>query len=101
MGKTKKLWSILTDDMEHCYVTGSGVIAIHHVFSGTGRRQLCEVYGFVVPLEPRLHNMSDESVHSNPNKGLDLKLKQECQEYYEKHYGSREDFRLHFGKSYL
>lgn len=93
--------SILTADLEHCYVTGSSTVAIHHVFPGTGRRKLCEKYGFIVPLEPTLHNMSNISVHSNPNKGLDLQLKQECQRYFESHYGSREEFIAAFGKSYL
>lgn len=97
----KKLKSVLTDDLEHCYVTGSGNVAIHHVFPGTGRRKLCEDYGFIVPLEPGLHNMSGESVHRNPNTGLDLRLKQECQVYYEEHYGSRKEFISVFGKSYL
>lgn len=97
----KKMWSILTDDMKHCYVTGNPNVAIHHVFPGIGRRKLCEVYGFIVPLIPELHNMSSESVHNNPNTGLDLKLKQECQRYFEAHYGSRKDFILYFGKSYL
>ena len=93
--------SILTADLEHCYVTGSNNVAIHHVFPGVGRRKLCEKYGFIVPLEPFLHNMSDISVHSNPNKGLDLQLKQECQRYFEVHYGSRSEFIMLFGKSYL
>lgn len=93
--------SILTADLEHCYVTGSSHVAIHHVFSGTGRRKLSETYGFIVPLEPSLHNMSDISVHSNPNKGLDLRLKQECQQYFEAHCGSRSEFIQLFGKSYL
>ena len=95
------LKSILTDDIKHCYVTGSNHVHIHHVFPGTGRRKLCEKYGFIVPLEPRLHNMSNESVHSNPNKGLDLQLKQECQRYFEKNYGIRQEFIKEFGKSYL
>lgn len=97
----KKMWSSLTDDMDHCYVTGNPNIAIHHVFPGVGRRKLCEKYGFIVPLTPELHNMSSESVHGNPNKSLDLKLKQKCQKYFEKHYGSRKEFILSFGKSYL
>lgn len=95
------LKSILTDDLKHCYVTGSNNVAIHHVFPGTGRRKLCEKYGFIVPLEPRLHNMSNESVHNNPNKGLDLQLKQESQRYFEKYFGSRQEFIKEFGKSYL
>lgn len=101
MAGKKKLWSILTDDLSRCYVTGSNCVAIHHVFPGVGRRSICEKYGFIVPLSPWLHNMSNESVHSNPNTGLDLKLKQECQAYYEAHYGSRKEFVLTFGKSYL
>ena len=93
--------SILTADLEHCYVTGSSNVAIHHVFPGIGRRKLCEKYGFIVPLEPILHNMSDISVHSNPNTGLDLQLKKKCQEYFELHYGTRSEFISIFGKSYL
>ena len=97
----RKLKSVLTDDLQHCYVTGSSTVAIHHVFPGTGRRKLCDKYGFVVPLDPALHNMSSASVHSNPNTGLDLQLKQECQRYFEVHYGSRQKFIEVFGKSYL
>lgn len=95
------LKSILTDDLEHCYITGSNHVHIHHVFPGNGRRKLCEKYGFIVPLEPKLHNMSDISVHSSPNNGLDLQLKQECQRYFEAHYGNRSEFIEKFGKSYL
>ena len=93
--------SILTSDLEHCYITGSNHVAIHHVFPGVGRRKLCEKYGFIVPLVPSLHNMSNISVHINPNKGLDLQLKQECQRYFEEHYGRRSEFIGKFGKSYL
>lgn len=93
--------SVLSNDLKHCYVTGSSYVAIHHVFPGTGRRKLCEQYGFIVPLEPSLHNMSTISVHSNPNRGLDLQLKQKCQKYFEAHYGDRNRFISLFGKSYL
>lgn len=99
MGRNMR--SVLTDDLQHCYVTGSCNVALHHVFPGTGRRRLCDKYGFVVPLEPALHNMSSISVHSNPNTGLDLELKQKCQSFFEEHYGSRKEFIRVFGKSYL
>ena len=97
----RKLKSVLTDDLEHCYITGSSHVAIHHVFPGTGRRKLCDKYGFIVPLEPSIHNMSRVSVHNNPNTGIDLQLKQECQRYFEAHYGSRDKFIEVFGRSYL
>ena len=43
--------------------------------------------------------MSSEGVHFN--KPFDLALKTKAQTYYEEHYGTREDFRREFGKSYL
>lgn len=98
----KKLWSVLTDDLQHCYVSGNTNIAIHHVFYGqNGNRLRCERYGFLVPLRPDLHNMNKNSLHDNPNKGLDIELKKKAQTYYETHNGSRKDFIREFGKSWL
>lgn len=96
-----KLWSVLTDDLDSCYVTQSCPVHIHHVFPGRGRRKICEKYGFVVPLYPTLHNMGNDSVHAKPNQGLDLMLKQKCQEYFEAHYGTRQEFINIFWRSYL
>ena len=96
----KKLWSVLTDNLEHCYVTGSNHVAIHHVFYGPLRKK-SEEYGFLVPLRPDIHNMSKHSLHDNPNKGLDLELKKKAQTYYEAHYGTRKEFRAEFGQSWL
>lgn len=97
----KKLWSVLQEDLGICYVSKSTNVAIHHIFPGKGRRKLCDKYGFIVALRPDYHNMADYSVHSLPNYGLDLVLKQEAQRYFEAHYGSRSDFIREFGKSYL
>lgn len=98
----KKVWSVLTDDLEHCYVTGSNQVAIHHVFGGrTGNKIKSEKRGFLVPLRPDIHNMSKHSLHDNPNKGLDLELKKKAQTYYEAQYGTREAFRAEFGQSWL
>ena len=65
------------------------------------RRQLSERYGFVIPVAAHLHEFAPGSIHDNPNKGLDLKLKQMAQTYFEEHYGTREEFRFIFGKSWL
>lgn len=40
----KKLFSVLTDDLEHCIITGDANVAIHHVFNGSNRK-LSEKYG--------------------------------------------------------
>lgn len=98
----KKLWSVFTDDMDHCYFTGSPYVERHHIFEGRqGYKDKTEARGFVIPLRYDLH---PNGVRFNPtpeNKQIDNKLKRMAQEYYEEHYGSREDFRHEFGKSYL
>ena len=43
--------------------------------------------------------MTPYSVHMDQK--FDDSLKRMAQEYYEAHYGSREDFRSEFGKIYL
>lgn len=96
-----RLHSVLQGDLSTCFVTGSTNVAIHHIFPGKGRRRKCELYGFLVALEPRYHNMSNYSVHAVPNAGLDLQLKQMAQTYFEEHYGTRETFIQEFGRSYL
>lgn len=94
----KKLHSVLTDDLHHCIITGDCNVAIHHVFNGPNW-SLSEKYGFLVPLRPDWHNMASYSVHMD--QVFDESLKRKAQKYYEEHYGSREDFRREFGKSYL
>ena len=96
----KRLWSVFTDDLAHCYFTGTPYCHIHHIFPGT-RRKMSEKRGFVIPIAFNLHEFGADSVHENPNKGLDLKLKQMAQTYYENYYGTRDEFREEFGKSWL
>ena len=100
MGCELKLFSVLTDDLEHCFVCGSNVVAIHHVFYGTSNRKKSEEYGFLLPLHPRWHTEGNDAIHKG-NRGLDLKLKQLAQTYFEQHYGTRTDFIVEFGRSYL
>lgn len=64
-------------------------------------RSMSEKYGFVIPIAYYLHENYPDSVHQNPNKGIDLELKQMAQKYFEEHYGTREEFREIFGKSRL
>ena len=72
----KRLWSVLTDDMDHCYFTGSPDVERHHP-NGVWFKRTPE------------------------NLQIDKILKQRCQIYYESHYGTRYDFIKEFGKSYL
>lgn len=88
--------SVLVDDLEHCFLCGRfGPEDMHHCISGRGRRQIADKYGLIVPLcrlcHMRLHDHGEG----------DLELKQMAQTYFEKHLGTREEFREAFGKSWL
>lgn len=91
----KRLWSIFTDDMDHCMYTGQCGVERHHVFSHTSReRKLCEKYGFIAPLRPDLH---PNGVHRG--KGavqVDKDLRKRCKEYFLQYYGTEEEFRSLF-----
>ena len=96
----KRLFSIFTDDMDHCMFTGTAPVERHHVYGATKKRKrLSELYGFIAPLRPDLH--PNGSLAGKNAEAVDTYLKQKCQEYYEMHIGTREQFRQEFGKSYL
>lgn len=95
---SKRLWSVFTDDMDHCYFTGTDPVERHHIFGGVNRKN-SEKYGFIVPLRPDIH---PNGVYAGQSaKLIDVKLKTMAQEYFEREYGTRDDFRRIFGKSYL
>lgn len=94
----KKLTSVFTDDMDHCFFTGFAPVERHHIFGGYNRNR-SEKYGFVVPLRPDLH--PNGVFVGSDAKLIDTKLKRMAQEYYEEHYGTREQFIAEFGKSVL
>lgn len=93
----KKLWSIFTDDMEHCIFTGSHIVERHHCF-GAFNRERSEKYGFVVPLHPTFH--PNGAYAPDDWKKIDNYLKSECQKYFIEHYGTKEDFLKEFGRLY-
>lgn len=95
----KRLTSVFTDNMDQCIFTGSYYVERHHIF-GASNRKHSEEYGFVVPLRYDLHP-NGARADQRYAKQIDEHLKKMAQEYYEKHYGTREDFRRTFGKSYL
>lgn len=94
----KKLFSVFTDDMEHCMFTGNAPVERHHIFGGANKKR-SEKYGFIAPLRPDLH---PNGVFAGKDaKEVDTALKKRSQTYYEEHYGTREDFIKEFGKNYL
>lgn len=95
----KRLWSVFTEDMDHCYFTGTAPVERHHIWGGSNRKN-SEKYGFVIPLRPDLHP-NGARADRRYAKDIDTRLKRMAQEYFEAHYGTREEFRGIFGKSWL
>lgn len=90
--------SIIQEEKK-CYITGATAnLHSHHIFGG-GLRKLSEKYGLKVWLRADWHNMSNYGVHFN--RELDLQLKKIAQAKWEEKYGTRQEFRNIFGKSWL
>lgn len=97
----KKLWSIFTDDMDTCVITGrTDHVERHHIFGGMqGYRKKSEKYGFVIPLHESIH-VNGAKCTADDWKALDQQLKRACQKYYIEHYGTRADWYREFGRYY-
>lgn len=92
--------SILQDRKE-CYITRRPYpLEEHHIYYGHGKREISEKHGFKVWLTPELHRFSNESVHLDPDRKLDLRLKRECQAKFEETH-SRAEFMALIGHNYL
>lgn len=89
----KNRFSILTDDMEHCFICKSPFVDIHEIYCGKNRKVSMQ-NGFCVPLCREHH----EFVTLNAD-GSNY-LKQKCQFEYEKIY-TRDEFIKLIGRNYL
>jgi hypothetical protein len=94
----KRLTSVFTDDMDHCYFTGKSPVERHHIF-GASNKKHSEEYGYILPLSPELHPNGASA--GKQAKEIDTYIKQMAQRHFEENHGTREDFRRIFGKSYL
>ena len=90
----------IIQETKECFIThDTQNLHYHHIFGGTGNRRLSDQYGLTVWLRADWHNMANYGVHFN--RELDLKLKRLAQTKWEERFGSREEFRKIFGKSWL
>lgn len=92
-----KRFSILVDDLDYCIECGRPHPHKHEVFFGKNRKHSIK-YGMVLPLCYE-HHEGNESPHRN--RKIDLRYKEKAQTVWESTYGTREEFRKVFGKSYL
>ncbi|MDW5300726.1 MAG: hypothetical protein SA378_11430 [Sedimentibacter sp.] len=89
--------SIVTDDLEHCFICQSTRdLQEHHCFFGTANRKQSDKYRMTIPLCIDCHT-GPKGVHNNHQ--LDLYIKRYAQLQFEKEY-SFEEFMKIFGKNY-
>lgn len=89
----------LIQEGKYCYVCGrESALHKHHIFFGANRKK-SEEDGAFCYLCYMHHNGGNYGVHFN--KELDTRLKKECQEAWQEKYGTIEDFRKRYGKSWL
>lgn len=95
--KLKKLeknrWSILTNDMEHCFVCENSFVDIHEIYGGS-HRKISMANGFCVPLCRKHHE------YVTLNADGSCYLKQKCQHEFEKTH-TRDEFIKLIGRNYL
>ena len=97
--KTSKLaklernrYSILTNDLEHCFICGQSPVDIHEIYGGCNRKQSM-IYGFCMPLCRKHHS------EITLNNILSNELKQVCQSKFEKTH-TRDEFMAIIGRNY-
>lgn len=87
--------SLLTDDLEHCYICGREALQYHHMIGAHNRKHATED-GLWIPVCLECHIR----IHNEHSQRLNYRLKEEAQSAYEQTH-SRDDFRRRYGKSYL
>lgn len=91
--KEKERFSILTKNLEKCYLCQNKKNEIHEIYKGCNR-QTSMKYGFCIPICRICHSKTE--IDSK----LDLQLKKKCQKEYEKTH-TREKFIQIIGQSYI
>lgn len=89
----KSRFSILTNDLEHCYICKSKKEDLHELIGGRNRK-LSMKYGLVIPVCRKCHRIIEN------DETLKEKWHKVAQKEFKKHYKT-ENFVQVFGKSYL
>lgn len=99
MGKVKSIMgqSIITDNLEQCYICKRKPVEIHHIVFGVANRDLSDKFGLIVPLCREHHQDGAEAVHRNKN--ANLYFKRLAKKQFEKHF-PQYNFTEVFGKDW-
>lgn len=86
-------FSIITNNLEKCYLCSGIKIDLHEIFGGRNRKKSMQ-YGLVIPVCRKCHGMIPKDKTLNEN------LHKVGQKVFEKHYKT-ENFIQIFGRNYL
>lgn len=89
----KNRFSIITKDLEHCYLCGNKKQELHELVEGKNR-QASMKYGLVIPICRKCHNLVTN------DRTLQEKLHKVAQKEFKKHYKT-ENFVQIFNENYL
>ena len=81
--------------MNVCYLCGKPKDEIHELIFGKNRQNSMK-YGFTLPLCWECHKMK-----AHKDREFIERMQDNCQEYFESHYGSRDEFIKIFGQSFI
>lgn len=88
--------SVVTDDLETCFICKSRSEELHHCPYGRGDHKQSDKFKLLFPLCAKCH----KAVHYHPNEGWDLKLKQYAQQTFLEEYPDL-NWMDYFSKNYL
>lgn len=86
--------SVFTDNLDICYLCGKKKNDLHEVYAGHNRINSIK-YGFVLPLCRKCHSLNQNNPFFNNY------WHRQGQLYWEKNFGSREEFIKVFRRNYL
>ena len=90
----KNRYSVFTNNMNKCYFCDNPKMDKHEIYRGRNRNNSMK-YGFVLPICRYHHDLyQEDSVFNDYWHKI-------AQQYFEEHYGTREDFIKIFRRSYL
>lgn len=93
--------NIVTEYTNICAICGKPIDCEHHLIFGNGLKPLAEEDGIKIPICNNCHTLAGGKNQLHENPVAERLSKMLGQAIWEQHYGSREDFRLRYGKSYL
>ena len=96
-----KIKSIVTEQEGICFFCGGLAEQEHHLLFGNGIRELAEQDGLKVPICYNCHYTGRITGRIHDNSMAEKLSKVLGQVVYEAKVGSREEFRVRYGKSYL